>query len=137
MATAPRGRGWVMMPTMVARKMASRCHACIVTPDGGGRNHTSTPDATEMPRFFMLAPHLKGGSEGAAVSEPVALAHTLSDGSRSWRCRRAVSGAVGLGLAMVAAALRLRAADVCLRVLWVHLQAWDAATSGATALGVA
>lgn len=31
-ATAPRGRGWVMMPTMVAKKIASRCQACAVTP---------------------------------------------------------------------------------------------------------
>jgi len=32
MATAPRGSGCVMIPTMVARKMASRCHAWDVTP---------------------------------------------------------------------------------------------------------
>lgn len=31
-ATAPSGSGVVMMPTMVARKMARRCHAWAVTP---------------------------------------------------------------------------------------------------------
>lgn len=31
-ATAPSGSGWVMMPTMVARNMASKCQAWAVTP---------------------------------------------------------------------------------------------------------
>lgn len=78
-ATAPRGKGWVMMPTMVPRKMARRCHACTVTPAGGGRNHTVVATATQMPRFFMSAPHLKGGSAGAdgdVLTAALALADT-------------------------------------------------------------
>lgn len=31
-ATAPRGRGCVMMPTIVDKKIANRCHAWVVTP---------------------------------------------------------------------------------------------------------
>lgn len=31
MATAPSGSGLVMMPTMVPRKIASRCQACVFT----------------------------------------------------------------------------------------------------------
>ena len=32
MATAPKGSGCVMMPTIVDRNIASKCHACAVTP---------------------------------------------------------------------------------------------------------
>lgn len=67
MATAPRGSGLVMMPTMVPMNTASRCHAWRVTPTGGGMNQISAAMPTEMPRFFMLAPHLKLGSTGAAA----------------------------------------------------------------------
>ena len=115
MATAPRGRGWVMMPTMVPRKMASRCHACAFTPAGGGRNHTTTATATEMPKFFMSAPHLKGGSEGAAgeaASEPLALALISLNCLRSLRWLRIVRAAVGLVLAILVLALRHTGADV-------------------------
>ena len=45
-ATTPIGNGLVMMPTMVAMKMASRCQAWISTPSGGGVNHTTTPTAS-------------------------------------------------------------------------------------------
>lgn len=87
-ATAPRGRGCVMMPTMVPRKMASRCHACSATPAGGGTNQTMVAMLTQMPRFFMSAPHLNGGSLGAAgveLSAPVELAATCKLSSFSER----------------------------------------------------
>ena len=80
----------------------------------------------------MSAPHLKGGSDGVAVSEPVALADTLRDCSRSWgRCRRAVSGAVGLDLLILATEVRLNFWCRGLRLHWLEC---DAANSGAAAL---
>ncbi|KAE8056280.1 hypothetical protein FH972_013066 [Carpinus fangiana] len=42
-ATTPRGKGCVMISTMVARKMASNCHALHDTPDGIGMNKRITP----------------------------------------------------------------------------------------------
>ena len=55
-ATAPSGSGLVMMPTIVPRKIASRCQACGRTPAGAGQNQTAAARPTEMPRFFMSAP---------------------------------------------------------------------------------
>ncbi|GER55067.1 O-Glycosyl hydrolases family 17 protein [Striga asiatica] len=46
-ATAPSGSGWVMIPTMVARKMASSCQATRETPSGAGTNQRMTPVAIE------------------------------------------------------------------------------------------
>ena len=64
MATAPRGSGLVMMPTIVPRKMASRRQACGATPEGAGMNQTAAARPTEMPRFFMSAPlRLRLGEE--------------------------------------------------------------------------
>ena len=60
-ATAPRGKGWVMMPAMVPRKMERRCHAWRVTPVGGGMNHMPEVMATQMASFFRSAPHLIPG----------------------------------------------------------------------------
>ena len=69
-ATAPKGNGLVMIPTIVPRKMASRCHAGNVTPDGGGMDQITTARPTEMPKFFMSAPHLNsaGGAEAVALT---------------------------------------------------------------------
>lgn len=58
MATAPRGRGWVMMPAMVPKKMERRCQAGRVTPAGGGMNQRAVERATQMASFFRSAPHL-------------------------------------------------------------------------------
>lgn len=41
-ATAPNGRGWVIMPTIVARKMARSCQAVREMPAGDGRNQRLT-----------------------------------------------------------------------------------------------
>lgn len=70
MATAPSGKGLVMIPTIVPRKMARRCHAFSVTPDGGGMSHTMAASATDIPRFFMSAPHLNSddGADAAATT---------------------------------------------------------------------
>mmetsp|Transcript_20254 Transcript_20254/g.56152 ORF Transcript_20254/g.56152 Transcript_20254/m.56152 type:complete len:207 (-) Transcript_20254:45-665(-) len=67
-ATAPRGRGEVMIPAMVATKIDSRCHALTGTPAGAGMNHITAPMATHISRDFMSAPHLKAGSTGAGGS---------------------------------------------------------------------
>jgi len=69
-ATAPKGKGLVMIPTIVPRKMASKCHAGSVTPVGGGMSQIATARPTDMPKFFMSAPHLNsaGGAEAAALT---------------------------------------------------------------------
>ena len=41
-AIAPIGNGFVMMPTIVATKIANICHARGWTPDGGGINQMMT-----------------------------------------------------------------------------------------------
>jgi hypothetical protein len=41
-AIAPIGNGFVMMPTIVAAKIANICHALGWTPDGGGINQMMT-----------------------------------------------------------------------------------------------
>ena len=41
-AIAPIGKGFAMMPTMVATKIANRCHAAGWTPEGGGINQITT-----------------------------------------------------------------------------------------------
>ena len=43
MVTAPMGRGLAMIPTMVARKIASMCQARPVTPPGGGADQMTAP----------------------------------------------------------------------------------------------
>ena len=55
-ATAPSGSGCVMMPTMVARKIASSCHAFLETPAGAGTNHRMTPVAIDAASGFIAAP---------------------------------------------------------------------------------
>mmetsp|Transcript_45100 Transcript_45100/g.134648 ORF Transcript_45100/g.134648 Transcript_45100/m.134648 type:complete len:244 (-) Transcript_45100:312-1043(-) len=61
-ATAPSGSGVVMIPTMVPVKSDSRCQALSDTPAGGGMNHMMVAMATQMPRFFMSAPHLNSAA---------------------------------------------------------------------------
>lgn len=69
-ATAPSGRGVVMMLMMVPTKTASRCHACSVTPAGGGKNQMAVATPTEMPRVFMLAPHLNSSFSAGGGAAP-------------------------------------------------------------------
>ena len=64
-ATAPSGSGCVMMPTMVARKIARSCHALRVTPSGTGRNHMITPVAIDARRGLIAAPCHGAGATGA------------------------------------------------------------------------
>lgn len=80
-ATAPRGRGWVMMPTMVARKMARSCQAFRATPVGTGRNQTITPVRMEAARGFKAAP-CHWGCEGTAPGAAAAAAEALTTGER-------------------------------------------------------
>lgn len=69
-ATAPSGSGCVMMPTMVARKIASSCHAFLETPAGCGTNHRMTPVAIAAASGFSAAPCHGGlGLEVTAVEE--------------------------------------------------------------------
>lgn len=55
-ATAPRGKGCVIMPTIVPRKIASSCHALRLTPAGTGENQSITPIAIEASKGFIDAP---------------------------------------------------------------------------------
>ncbi len=100
-ATAPKGSGLVMIPTIVPRKMASRCHAGSVTPDGGGMNQITTARPTEMPKFFMSAPHLNsaGGAEAVALTTGCLLESHRTAGLLLFsccpftsRCRRVLTG---------------------------------------------
>lgn len=67
-ATAPSGSGWVMIPTIVARNIASSCQAFLETPAGTGTNQRMTPVAMEARRGAMAAPcrGVGGGGETAA-----------------------------------------------------------------------
>ena len=76
MATAPRGSGLVMIPAMVARKMAKRCQAWLVIPAGWGMNQTATPRPTAMEKVFMSAPQTKGASTRAGAASAAAEAIT-------------------------------------------------------------
>lgn len=55
-ATAPSGKGCVMMPTIVARKIARSCQAGLETPEGTGTNQRMTPVAMEASNGFIAAP---------------------------------------------------------------------------------
>lgn len=73
-ATAPRGSGWVMIPTIVARKIASSCHAFLETPEGTGTNQIIIPVAIEASRGLIAAPchglfSTGAGGEAAAAAE--------------------------------------------------------------------
>lgn len=87
-ATAPSGRGWVMIPTIVARKMESSCHAMRETPLGAGRNHRITPVAMEAASGLMEAPcHGWGasGAGGAAEADAAARSGRFGAGRESER----------------------------------------------------
>jgi len=59
-----------MIPTMVARKIASNCHALRVTPSGTGTNHRIKPVAIEARRGLMAAPcHGTGAGTKGGVGE--------------------------------------------------------------------
>jgi hypothetical protein len=55
-ATAPSGNGCVMIPTIVPKKIASNCHACLDTPSGVGTNQRITPVAIDAKSGFIAAP---------------------------------------------------------------------------------
>lgn len=72
-ATAPSGSGCVMIPTMVARKIAKSCHAFLETPPGTGTNHRMTPVAIDAARGFRAAPcHGCAGAGAGAGGEAAA-----------------------------------------------------------------
>ncbi|KAI4386255.1 hypothetical protein MLD38_004201 [Melastoma candidum] len=98
-ATAPRGRGWVIIPTTVARNIERSCHALRETPDGTGTNHRMTPVAMEASRGLMAAPCQGwGGGAGAAA------AGTGAEAAEA----EILAGAKGLGLAPNRAGERVR-----------------------------
>lgn len=78
-ATAPSGSGWVMIPTMVARKIASSCQAFLETPAGVGTNQRITPVAIDAISGFIEAPchGWAGGAAGAGVA-------AAADARRRW-----------------------------------------------------
>lgn len=80
-ATAPRGKGWVMMPTMVARKIARSCHAFLVTPAGVGTNQRITPVAMDASKGFMAAP-CHGSLAAGVIEEPPVVAAALTERPR-------------------------------------------------------
>ena len=52
----PKLNGCMIMPTMVAKKIASSCHAILETSEGSGANQRITLVAMEANRGFMAAP---------------------------------------------------------------------------------
>ncbi|WCJ36894.1 hypothetical protein M5689_018066 [Euphorbia peplus] len=63
-----------MIPTIVARKIASSCHAGFVTPAGTGTNQRMTPVAIEASNGFIAAPcHGCGGVAAGAEDTDDAL----------------------------------------------------------------
>ena len=64
-ATAPSGSGFVMIPTIVATKTASKFHACVVTPAGAGLRSKINPDKIEYPSGLSFAPF-----QFASASDP-------------------------------------------------------------------
>ena len=64
-ATAPSGSGFVMIPTIVATKTASKFHACVVTPAGAGMRYRINPDKIEYPSGLSFAPF-----QFASASDP-------------------------------------------------------------------
>lgn len=76
-ATAPSGKGCVMIPTMVARKIASNCQALRDTPDGTGTSQRITPVAIEASSGLIAAP-CHGGDGGFAATDAPPLAADLT-----------------------------------------------------------
>lgn len=103
-ATAPSGSGCVMIPTMVARKIASNCHAFLDTPAGWGRNHMMTPVAIAATSGFSSAPCHGGlGLEVMAVEEE---ARTTEVSFLAMRREREIGEGARRGLASVVKKLR-------------------------------
>ena len=72
----------------MGRSVQNRCGiACSLTPDGGGSSHTTTATDTQIPRFFMSAPHLNGFSAGAGADAEAADT-TAVDALTQSRCAR-------------------------------------------------
>jgi hypothetical protein len=59
-------------------KIESNCQALVDTPVGAGQTHMAAPTPTQMARFFMSAPHLKGFATGAGAGAPAAALTTCS-----------------------------------------------------------
>jgi hypothetical protein len=72
-----------MIPTIVARKIASSCHAFRDTPAGTGTNQRMTPVAMEAIRGFIAAP-CHGCVGGGAAAPEVAAALTITTGDRGF-----------------------------------------------------
>ena len=81
-ATAPRGKGCVIMPTIVPRKIASSCHALRFTPAGTGENQRITPVAMEAISGFMAAPCHGCTGAGAGVMEAAEALTVKAEGLR-------------------------------------------------------
>ena len=67
-ATAPIGMGRSMIPTIVATKTASRCHARGSTPDGTGTSQSAAPTriaAARRPTATLAAGRRSAVSFGA------------------------------------------------------------------------
>ena len=76
------------MPTMVATKCASRCHALGVTPAGAGSSQMTRPARTLYARAFMSAPRgaaLAGAEAASTTGALLAEAQTRWDASREGR----------------------------------------------------
>jgi hypothetical protein len=84
-ATAPSGSGCVMIPTIVPRKIARRCHAAGATPAGEGANQTSAPTPTQMASFFRSAPHLMPSAAGGGAAAATAAAAEAAAGAGARR----------------------------------------------------
>lgn len=69
----------MIIPTIVARKMASSCHATLVTPVGTGISHRMIPVAIEAVSGAIAAPTGGDlGGSGTDVDEAAAAAAALS-----------------------------------------------------------
>jgi hypothetical protein len=68
----------------------------MLTPAGGGQNQSASEIPTQMLRFFMSAPHLNGGSCGAAAGEEGSPAcAAVGEGVGASWCRGANGGFTG------------------------------------------
>lgn len=132
-ATAPRGRGWVMMPTMVARKIARSCHALRATPAGAGMNQIRTPVRIDAAKGLRAAPcHGCGAADGAGVeAESETEAWIVVKREVRWRSR-GKKGWRGLGLAEICGA-GMEEMDRALRGWQERRRRWRTESDGAPA----
>jgi hypothetical protein len=73
------------MPTMVATKCASRCHALGVTPTGAGSSQMMTPARTLYARAFRSAPR---GAALAGAEAASTMGALLAVAASRWDARR-------------------------------------------------